>query len=177
MVQLVHRPDGDEEYGTPLKNGTSGERLINLSSGLSELLADYVEVRRIDVEDRFGRDPLFTTSQGRVTTSTIRRNCYRRPCEYTNDCPHDREIAERDALKSRNAEKCPSSYSTHPLCRWSIMNRLAEGVRKELLSDRIDVSVPILEKHYDQRSEERKSEQRREVLAKHLPGFDEDDGY
>lgn len=169
-------PEGDEEYGTPLKNGSNGERLVNISSGLSKLLADSTEVRRTDVEDRFGRNPLFTTSQGRITTSTIRRNCYKmsRPCEYTNECPHDREISECDAINSRDAVTCPSSYSTHPLRRWSIMHQLAEGVRKELLSDRIDVSAPVLEKHYDQRSEERKSEQRRAALAQHLPEFDTD---
>jgi len=39
---------------------------------------------------------------------------------------------------------------------------------KELLSDRVDVSVPVLDKHYDQRTEERKSKRRREELEKHL---------
>jgi hypothetical protein len=37
------------------------------------------------------------------------------------------------------------------------MIQLDAGVPKKLLSDRVDVSVPILDKHYDQRSKERKS--------------------
>jgi hypothetical protein len=48
------------------------------------------------------------------------------------------------------------------------MNQLDAGVPKELLSDRVDVSVPVLDKHYDQRTEERKSRRRREELEKHL---------
>lgn len=128
------------------------------------------------MEDKFGRLPLFTTDQGRISTTTVRRNIYKmsRPCEYTNEWPHDREISECEAINSRDAEKCPSSYSTHPLRRWSIMHQLAEGVRTELLSDRVDVSVPVLEKHYDQLTEERKSEQRRAALAEHFPRFDTD---
>jgi len=44
------------------------------------------------------------------------------------------------------------------------MNQSDEGVPKELLSDRVDVSVPVLDKHCDQRTEEQKSRWRREVL-------------
>jgi hypothetical protein len=49
------------------------------------------------------------------------------------------------------------------------MSQLDSGVPKEVLSDRVDVSVPVLEKHYDQRSEKRKSRRRREELGASLP--------
>jgi len=49
-----------------------------------------------------------------------------------------------------------------------------EGVPKELLSDRVDVSVPVLDKHYDQRSEERKSRRRREVLEANVDQLRDD---
>jgi hypothetical protein len=51
------------------------------------------------------------------------------------------------------------------------MHQLDAGISKELLSDRVDVSVPVLDKHYDQRSEERKSKRRLEELERHLPTY------
>jgi len=56
------------------------------------------------------------------------------------------------------------------------MSQLDAGVPKEVLSDRVDVSVPVLEKHYDQRSEERKSRRRREELSANLPQYAMTDG-
>jgi hypothetical protein len=91
-----------------------------------------------------------------------------RPCAYSDDCPHDREATDCDAAKNANAADCPSRFSTHPLRKWAIMRQLDAGVPKELLSDRVDVSVPVLDKHYDQRTEEQKSRRRREELEKHM---------
>ena len=56
------------------------------------------------------------------------------------------------------------------------MNQLDEGVPKGLLSDRVDVSVPVLDKRYDQRTEEQKSRQRREVLEANLNQYAVTDG-
>lgn len=56
------------------------------------------------------------------------------------------------------------------------MSQLDAGVSKENLSDRVDVSVPILDKHYDQRSEERKSIRRREELEANLDQYAMTDG-
>jgi hypothetical protein len=56
------------------------------------------------------------------------------------------------------------------------MNQLDQGVPKELLSDRVDVSVPVLDKHYDQRTEERKSRRRREALESSLEEYAIADG-
>lgn len=149
VVHLRHRPEGREEYGTPLKNGSDGERIINISAGLRAFVDDYVEYTRQEVVDRYGREPLFTTSSGRPSTATIRRDFYKmiRPCTYANKCPHDRDPADCEAAQNSNAAKCPSSFSTHPMRKWSIMHQLDEGVPKELLSDRVDVSVPVLDKH------------------------------
>lgn len=178
VVQLRHRPESTEAYGTPLKNGSDGERLVNLSPELAETITAYIEYHRPAVTDKFDREPLFATAAGRVSTTTIRRDFYKlsRPCTYTNGCPHDRHISECEATKSRGASKCPSNFSTHPLRKWSIMHQLDEGVPTELLSDRVDVSVPVLDKHYDHRSEERKSRRRREVLESHLGQYAMTDG-
>jgi hypothetical protein len=104
-----------------------------------------------DVKDKHGRDPLFTTSNGRVSMTTIRRDFYKltRPCEFDSTCPHERDPDRCEATAAGKASQCPSSFSTHPLRKWSIMHQLDEGVPKELLSDRVDVSVPVLDKHYD----------------------------
>lgn len=103
----------------------------------------------------------------------MRRDFYEmtRRCTYGAECPHDRDEMDCEAAKDSKAVKCPSRFSTHPLRRWSIMHQLDAGISKELLSDRVDVSVPVLDKHYDQRSEERKSRQRLEELEQHLPEF------
>jgi integrase len=172
VIHLRHRPEGIEEYGTPLKNGSDGERIINISERLCEDIGAYVEHNRKDVVDEYGRKPLFTTAKGRPST-TIRRDFYKmtRPCEYTKDCPHDQDIADCAAANNANAADCPSRFSTHPVRKWAIMNQLDAGVPKELLSDRVDVSVPVLDKHYDQRSEERKSRRRREALETKLGSY------
>lgn len=172
-IHLRHRPEGTEVYGTPLKNGRDGERIINISEKLREFLVDYVEHNRVDVVDEYGREPLVTTASGRPSTATIRRDFYKmtRPCVYSSDCPHDREMSDCEATKNANAADCPDRFSTHPLRKWAIMNQLDQGMPKELLSDRVDVSVPVLDKHYDQRTEERKSRRRREVLEASLDEY------
>ena len=173
VIHLKHRPEGTEAYGTPLKNGRDGNRIINISDRLRDFILDYVEHHRDDVLDEYDRHPLFTTATGRPSTATIRRDFYKmsRPCEYTGNCPHDRDIMECDAAKNANAADCPSRFSTHPLRKWAIMSQLDAGVPKELLSDRVDVSVPVLDKHYDQRTEERKSRHRREALEDNLEQY------
>ena len=173
VIHLHHRPEGAEEYGTPLKNGFDGERIINISDQFRDFIVDYVEHNRDEVVDEYDRRPLFTTASGRPSTATIRRDFYKmsRPCEYSGDCPHDREIGDCDAAKNANAADCPSRFSTHPLRKWAIMSQLDAGVPKELLSDRVDVSVPVLDKHYDQRTEERKSRHRREALEDNLEQY------
>lgn len=173
VIHLRHRPEGRDDYGTPLKNGRDGERIVNISGELCEFISDHIEYNRHDVVGEYGRSPLLTTSGGRVSTATIRRDFYKmtRPCTYSGECPHGRDISKCDATKNSNAADCPSRFSTHPLRKWAIMDQLDAGVPKELLSDRVDVSVPVLDKHYDQRTEERKSRRRREELERCLDNF------
>jgi hypothetical protein len=47
-------------------------------------------------------------------------------------------------------------------------------VAKELLCDRVDVSVPVLNKHYDTRSKERKQKQRLKTFEKLFEGYGAD---
>lgn len=168
-IRLRHRPEKDypDERGTPLKNGKDGQRHQNISQELANLIERYLESpQRSNSEDKFGRKPLLTTETGRPEITTIRRDLYKltRPCVYSGDCPHDRNISSCKAVSSRYASECPSSHSPHPLRRWSIENQIESGVSKELLTDRVDVSVSVLNNHYDTRTEERKREHRLEVL-------------
>lgn len=56
-LDAVHRPEED----TPLKNGTSGERMIALEEKRAKMLDDYIDGPRIGKRDDYGRDPLITT--------------------------------------------------------------------------------------------------------------------
>jgi len=180
VIRLRHRPEREfpDERGTPLKNGKDGERNQNISKEFAELIDKYKKnPDRHDVEDKFGRKPLLTTKDGRPGITTIRRDLYKltRPCKFSNGCPHDRDIDSCKATKSRYASSCPSSHSPHPLRRWSIEDQIESGVSKELLADRVDVSVPVLNKHYDRRSEERKRKHRLELLEKIFDGYGDPD--
>ncbi len=180
VIKYRHRPEKDhvDEKGTPLKNGTDGEREVNISKELAELIRRYLKnPERHDVTDKFGRKPLLTTNQGRPRVETIRRDFYKltRPCESANTCPHDRDIESCEATRSRGASKCPSSHSPHPLRRWSIEYQIDRGVPKDELSGRVDVSVPVLNKHYDLRSEERKRKQRLKTYEKLFDGYGDSD--
>lgn len=174
-IELRHRPaDEYDEKSTPLKNKSDGERNVNISTGLAELIGDFMNnPDRHDVTDEYGRKPLLTTKYGRPDTDTIRRDLYKitRPCVNANHCPHDRDMDTCDAVNNEYASKCPSSHSPHPLRRYSIETQIEHGVAKELLTDRVDVSVPILNKHYDLRSKERKRKHRLEVYEKLFDGY------
>ncbi|NIC00268.1 site-specific integrase [Halobacterium sp. R2-5] len=180
VIRLRHRPEPQrpDVRGTPLKNGSDGERTQNISQGLADVIQGYLDSpQRHDVTDKFCRRPLLTTRDGRPDITTIRRDIYKltRPCTYTGECPHDRDIGECDATISRQASECPSSQSPHPLRRWSIEHQIESGVSKELLADRVDVSVPVLNEHYDRRSEERKRQHRLEVLEKIFDDYGDPD--
>lgn len=183
MIKLRHRPvDDPDERGTPLKNGTDSQRNINISKELNQLILDYrTNPERPEGTDRYGRRPLFTSvdckgNVRRISINRIRDDFYKlsRPCVYSDECPEDRFIETCEAAKNRFASKCPMNTTPHPLRSYSIMRQLDEGVPKGTLSDRVDVSVPTLEKHYDLRNEERQREARLNVLAEVLPGYDTD---
>lgn len=140
--------------GTALKNGEGSERNVTSSEGLIDVLNDYIEGRRSDVLDEFGREPLFTTPSQRVDRGHVYKNItgYTRPCVCANVCPHDCEIdsCEPAQKKKKRAFGCPASRSTHPVRRGSITHHLNCGWPKEKVSERCDVSVATLEKHYNE---------------------------
>lgn len=161
-LEFQHRP-GE----TRLKNGDKSEAQISLSSAVSEVLDDYLETHRYNVDDDHGRQPLLTTTQGRPAISTLRRYVYKwtRPCQVGESCPHNKspETCEA-ATDSDSASKCESSRSPHALRHGYLTELRREGVPIEVIQDRCDVSEAVLEKHYDERSEDEKRQQRSEIL-------------
>ncbi|MDS0477982.1 site-specific integrase [Natrinema sp. 1APR25-10V2] len=153
-IEIHHRPETE----TPLKNKKDGERQITLLDGMCDLLDDYIDAQRHDTTDEYGREPLFTTRQGRISTTTIRKNMYgvTRPCYIGKECPHGREETECDAYRYPKAGGCPSSVSPHPMRRSAITEHLNTGMRKEHVSERANVSVDILDRHYDVRTDAEK---------------------
>lgn len=164
-VKLKHRADTD----TPLKNKSEGERIVTLSTATCGIVDDWIEYNRPEVTDDHGRSPLFTTSHGRASRTTFRETIYRltRPCEFSGDCPHGRDLddCEAEANGQRRASKCPSSVSPHPIRRGSLTHHLKNDVPEKVVSDRANVSPDVLDKHYDERSEQVKAEQRRGYLS------------
>jgi site-specific recombinase XerD len=161
-IELEHTPGED----TPLKNGEKSQREVNLSGWAATIIEDYIEARRTQTTDDYGNKPLFSTSHGRAHNTTIRKKIVTmtRPCYYSGECPHDKEIDTCEHNSYDSASGCPSTVSPHPIRRSAISHWLDKGNSKELLSDRMDVSVDVLEEHYDARSEEQKRELRREML-------------
>lgn len=161
-IELHHRPETE----TPLKNKKSAEREVNLKEYVCQVLLDYITHNRHEVVDDFGREPLFTSTQGRLRKNQIRRIVYSvtRPCYYSEECPHGREIEDCEATLFKNASKCPSSVSTHPIRRGSITYHLNEEVPKEIVSGRANVSQKILDRHYNRQTESEKRKVRKSYL-------------
>ncbi len=152
-LELVHRPD----TGTELKNGGAGERPVAVTEGLAETLQEYIENKRKDVTDEYDREPLFTSTYGRMSRNQIRRVAYKvtSPCFRNEPCP---------GCKDAPGKKCPEAVSPHPIRRGSITHFLTKDIPAEVVGDRMNVSRDVLDKHYDRRSEDVKLEQRRRYL-------------
>jgi site-specific recombinase XerD len=161
-LEVLHRP----ETGTALKNKDDGERMVALQPELCDLLDDWIEHQRPDVTDDYGREPLVATEHGRIHTSTVTTIVYNwtRPCIIGEECPVNRDPDECDAAHYGVAYECPDSVSSHAVRRGSITHNLESDVPAEVVSGRANVGPDILNKHYDQRSERSKMEQRRKYL-------------
>jgi len=157
-LDYVHRPD----RGTPLKNNKKSERFNRISREVAQVLRDYIEGPRQDGTDDYGREPLITTSHGRASPTTIRETIYKwtRPCELGESCPHDRDIAECEATYYKQASQCPSSRSPHDFRKARVTKYRDDGIPRNVVSDRLDASEEILDKHYDRASKRKRAERR-----------------
>lgn len=159
-LDLHHRPD----QGTPLKNKKEGERMIALHDKRYRIVQDFIQARRVNATDDYGREPLFATEHGRAHTTTLRDWVYKmsHPCYDGSDCPHGREMDSCKALKDNGASDCPSAINPHAVRRGSITYWLSEDVNKDAVSERMNVHDEALDLHYDKRTESEKMNQRRD---------------
>lgn len=67
--------------------------MVALSQELCELLYDWIDYARPDVTDNYGREPLITTTRGRIEKTTPTKIVYNlmRPCRIEAPCPLDRD--------------------------------------------------------------------------------------
>lgn len=161
-IHFVHRPETD----TPLKNQEGGERWNAISAHVANILDDYIEGPRVDVLDEHGRRPLISTQHGRAAVSTCRTMLYKvtRPCWLGKTCPHDEDPDTCEATEHGLRSRCPSARSPHDVRSGRVTaHRLADKDRT-LVSERMDASEDVLDKHYDRRSKRQKAEQRREFF-------------
>lgn len=163
IIHFTNRPD----VGTPLKNRNGGERNVTIDQEMMGVLKDYINGKRPDTTGEFDREPLFCTGTQRVTRQYVYKNftALTRPCFVSDNCPHDRDISGCDAAQKKvQASGCPSSKSLHPIRRGAITYHIERGWPKEKLSERVDVSVEVLNKHYDARTKEEERQGRKEFL-------------
>jgi hypothetical protein len=158
-----------KKSGTPLKNNNSSERDVTVSDNLAEVLQDYLTSRRDPTTEDSGREPLFTVpgSGSRMYRQRAYKNvvAVTRPCVVSRKCPHNQEIENCEAAQRKpKAPSCPSSVANHAVRKGSITNHINEGWPKEALSERVDVGVDVLEKHYDFRTNEKQRQNRRQYL-------------
>jgi len=157
-LNYVHRPDS----GTPLKNNDEGERYNRISRSVASTLQDYIDGPRKTVEDDYGRRPLVTTRYGRVSPSSIRQTFYRwtRPCQVGLMCPHGEEPNICEWATADGASSCPSARSPHDVRKARVTKYRNDGVPRGVVSDRLDTSEDMLDKHYDRASKREKADRR-----------------
>lgn len=163
-VELRHRPN----RGTKLKNGVRGERDVYLGPVVFGIVQGYLDhPERHDVLDEYGRRPLISTRNGRASPGTIYKTVLRatQPCRY-GECPHGRDPDDCEAIGADDKpSKCPSARSPHAIRRGRITHDLNEGRPPDAISKRADVSLDILEKHYDARTAREKMHIRKQIFG------------
>lgn len=158
LVEFRHRPDTE----TPLKNGVDGQRPVGFPTPVTRAIQTYIREYREDVHDEHGRAPLFTTGQGRPSVNTFRRVCYDTtfPCNC-RECPHDRDPETCEYTRHNQQSKCPSSRSPHQVRTGSITYQRDLGFPPEVVAERVNSSVEVIEQYYDKATSRERLERRR----------------
>lgn len=157
-VEFVNRPDA----GTRLKNGNQSERYNRITKDVARTLQDYIDGPRLDERDDHGRSPLLTTREGRASGSSMRQALYKvtRPCWIGEACPHDKDPDTCEWTYYDQASKCPSSRSPHDVRKARVTKYRNDGVHRGIVSDELDASEQVLDKHYDRASKRERADRR-----------------
>jgi len=169
FVEFLHEPD----RGLPLKNGEGGERAVGFPEYVSDVLDEYITEHRAEQFDETGARPLITSQTGRPTAGTLRTWMYQAtfPCLHKR-CPHGEDPETCEYKTYTNAGQCPSSRKPHAVRTGAITWMLNRGVPIEVVAERVNTSVRVLKKHYDQPTRREELEQRRRQHLDRL-SFDE----
>lgn len=165
-----HRPT----KGTRLKNGCEednrsgdGERTVDMRPRTASAIKRYLEKDRPDVTDEYGRKPLFATTEGRASKSTLRRWLYEATsCRWQSADIVDREC---DGSCDPGSNVCAYSYYPHAVRRGAIVSYLSGGLALHKAEERFNVSAATIRKHYDPRTEKRMKEDRKEAVRQARP--------
>jgi len=157
-LRYHHRPDDD----TPLKKQHDGERAVGLPEEACEVLDGYIEHNRVDVRDDYGRQPLLTSRRGRASRNAVRGWMYLAtvPCLHSQ-CPHGNDPDTCEFLSYSSASRCPSSRSPHQVRTGAITWMRNQGMPAEVVAERANTSVSVIERHYDKPEHVEKMEKRR----------------
>jgi len=136
-IDVNHRP----ETGTPLKNKEVSEREINIHPWVQDVLRDWIDDRRPDIEDSHGHTPLIASGAGRLSRSSIRR----RVCRLTA-CGG---VGDGYACSADRASQCDECVPPHDIRRTSISSWFDDVADIELLAGRVDCSLSTMREHYD----------------------------
>jgi len=168
-LSFHHRPEGD----TPLKKGIDGERVVALPTPTVDAIDHYVNIYRPEVRDENGREPLFTSTQGRLAENTVRNTCYRatQPCIRIS-CPHGKRRDSCEWRQYTKASQCPSSRGPTAI-KTGAVTRMLHNTSRDRVRHRANTSQWD---NYDHATEEQKMEERdRGTLGDIELGADEDD--
>ncbi|MFC6940411.1 tyrosine-type recombinase/integrase [Salinirubellus sp. GCM10025818] len=168
-LEYHHRPSEE----TPLKNNYKGERAVALPAEACAVLDAYIEENRVEIRDDYGRRPLFTGQRGRPSLGGIRGWMYLAtvPCLHS-DCPHGNDRETCEFLTYSTASKCPSSRSPHQVRTGAITWMRNQEIPADVVAERADTSVSMIEKHYDKPEYVEEMEKRRRPYLDRLD-FDE----
>ncbi|WP_281195813.1 site-specific integrase [Halorubrum sp. F4] len=166
FLYFRHRPETD----TPMKKKGSGERPVNISEDLGDVLRAYIRFRRVEVEDEHGRKPLLTSKKasGRISVSGIRIRAYEltQPCQVGKECPHDRDPDDCEARVHGQQSRCPSVRSPHKWRTGSVTWHRDRGWPPEEIAVKMATSVELVNSVYDQPEKLKRMSIRRQNLGK-----------